>query len=59
MAKKKKLKKVSRTLVKTFKIKNRKGYAATCKNNLTEGKTISQTLDRMNKALKRMGCTLG
>ena len=59
MAKEKKLKKVPRSQAQTFKIKNRKGYATICKNNLTEGNTPSQALERMNKALKRMGCTLG
>ncbi len=59
MAKTKVLKKVAASQVATFKIKNRKGYASTCKNNLTEGTSVRQALDRMNKALKRMGLTLG
>ncbi|MFH1552418.1 MAG: hypothetical protein ABID83_02100 [Candidatus Omnitrophota bacterium] len=59
MGKQKKLEKISRSMAKTFKIKNRKGYAVICKNNLTEGRTVKQALDRMNKALKRMGYTLG
>ena len=60
MAKKEiKLKKVSKSDVKTFKIKNRKGFALTGKNNLTEGSTIAQARSRMNKALKRIGYTLG
>ena len=54
-----KLRKVSRSKVKTFKIKNRKGHAVTCMNNLTEGRTVAQALTRMNKALKRNGDTLG
>ena len=54
----KKLKKIPKGMIKTFKIKNRKGYAATCKNNLTEGRTVNQALARMDKALKRMGYTL-
>jgi len=37
------------------KIKNRKGYAALCLNNLTEGKTTYQVYERMLKALKRKG----
>ena len=41
-----------------FKIKNRKGYAAICEGNLTEGLTLIQTYERMNKALKRMGLKL-
>ena len=59
MAKQKKLKKVPMAQVKKFKIKNRKGYAVICKNNLTEGRTVSQALDRLDKALKRSGYTLG
>lgn len=54
----KKLKKVSGARVKIFKIKNRKGYAAVCMDNLTEGATKNQAVDRMNKALKRMGYTI-
>lgn len=50
-----KLKKVPRSQVKIFKIRNRKGYAVICKDNLTEGGTKNQAVDRMNKALKRMG----
>ena len=53
-----KLKKVSRSKVKTFKIKNRRGFAVTCMNNLTEGRTVAQANARMNKALKRAGYTL-
>ncbi|MFH1665142.1 MAG: hypothetical protein ABIA77_03235 [Candidatus Omnitrophota bacterium] len=59
MAKDKVLNKISMSEVKTFKIRNRKGYAAVCKDNLTEGVTVDQALERMNKALKRMGLTLG
>jgi hypothetical protein len=54
-----KLKKVPKSQVKMFKIKNRKGFAAVCKNNLTEGRTTSQAIARMNKALKRVGLTIG
>ncbi|MGB2661918.1 MAG: hypothetical protein WBD04_06000 [Candidatus Omnitrophota bacterium] len=53
-----KLKKVPKSMIKTFKIKNRRGYAATCMSNLTEGGTVVQALSRMNKALKRGGYTL-
>ncbi|MFH1395731.1 MAG: hypothetical protein ABIH09_06215 [Candidatus Omnitrophota bacterium] len=55
MSKLKKLEKISKSQVTVFKIKNRKGYAAVCKENLTEGSSIVQAMDRMNKALKRMG----
>jgi hypothetical protein len=59
MAKEKSLRKVTGSQVKVFKIKNRKGYAVICKDNLTEGATALQARARMNKALKRMGFTLG
>ena len=39
--------------VKCFKIKNRKGYAAICGDHLTEGKTVQEACDRMEKALRR------
>ena len=39
--------------VKTFKIKNRKGYAAICCDCLTEGKTPQQAYERMLKAVRR------
>ena len=46
---------VSAGKIKIFKIKNRKGYAAICGNHLTEGKTLPQVYDRMQKALRRSG----
>lgn len=36
-----------------FKIKNRRGYAAVCREHLTEGKTPDEARDRMAKALAR------
>jgi hypothetical protein len=36
-----------------FKIKNRSGYAALCKEHLTEGRSKEQAMARMLKALKR------
>lgn len=36
-----------------FKIKNRKGYAVMCCNNLTEGRTAQEACYRMEKALRR------
>jgi len=39
--------------VQMFKIKNRKGYAAVCVDNLTEGKTLQEAYDRMVKAVRR------
>jgi hypothetical protein len=59
MAKQKKLKKISMSQVKKFKIKNRRGYATICRSNLTEGRTLNQALSRLDKALKRTGHTLG
>jgi len=47
--------KIGNLPVAAFKIKNRKGYAATCAGHLTEGKTISEAYDRMVKALRRTG----
>lgn len=56
---KKVLKKLSSKKIKTFKIRNRRGYAAIFAGNLTEGKTVPQALARMAKAVKRMGYLLG
>lgn len=50
--------KISRSKIKTFKIKNRRGFAAICMNNLTEGASTAQAIDRMAKALKRSGVIL-
>jgi hypothetical protein len=52
------LKKISKKKVVLFKIKNRKGYAAICFNNLTEGKTPAEALARLANPLKRMGYQL-
>lgn len=56
--KKKKLKALSRSKVKMFKIQNRRGYAAVCMGHLTEGRTTDQALRRMAKAVKRSGYLL-
>jgi len=56
---KKVLRKLSRSRVAVFKIKNRRGYAALCMNNLTEGNTVGIAMARMAKAVKRMGYLLG
>jgi hypothetical protein len=45
--------KIAGRAVTIFKIKNRKGYAAICCNNLTEGKTSQEACARMEKALRR------
>ncbi|HNX69600.1 MAG TPA: hypothetical protein PLL75_05605 [Candidatus Omnitrophota bacterium] len=55
---KKVLKKLSASKVTTFKIRNRRGYAALCMANLTEGNTVGIALARMAKAVKRMGYLL-
>lgn len=55
---KKILRKLSRSKVTIFKIKNRRGYAALCMGNLTEGNTTGIALARMAKAVKRMGYLL-
>jgi len=55
---KKTFKKISKSKVQTFKIKNRKGFAAICMDNLTEGATVGIVMERMNKALKRSGYAL-
>lgn len=58
MAVKKALKKLPARKVQMFKIKNRRGYAAVCMNNLTEGNTPAQAFERMVKAVKRAGFLL-
>lgn len=52
------LKKMSSGKVALFKIKNRRGFAAVCMNNLTEGRTPLQAFERMAKAVKRSGYAL-
>ncbi|MDD5217756.1 MAG: hypothetical protein PHN49_10340 [Candidatus Omnitrophica bacterium] len=52
---KKILKKMSGNKVWIFKIANRRGYAAICMSNLTEGRTPVQAFARMAKAMKRAG----
>jgi hypothetical protein len=52
------LKKLPVNKVQIFKIQNRKGYAAVCLKNLTEGRTPVQAFERMVKAVKRAGFLL-
>lgn len=52
------LRKLSSNRVTIFKIKNRRGFAAVCMNNLTEGRTPAQALERLAKAMRRMGFEL-
>ncbi|MFH0826262.1 MAG: hypothetical protein V1923_00030 [Candidatus Omnitrophota bacterium] len=47
--------KIGNLTVRTFKIRNRVGFAAVCCGHLTEGKTPLEACDRMAKALKRTG----
>lgn len=56
--KKKILRKLNSGQVKIFKISNRRGYAAVCRKNLTEGRTPVQAFYRMTKAVKREGFAL-
>ncbi len=58
MAKNGTLKKLSAGKVTILKLKNRKGYAAVCFNNLTEGKTPQQAFERLYHPLRRMGFEL-
>ena len=55
---KKPLKEISSSRVTIFRIKNRRGYAAICLNNLTEGKTPAEALRRLAHPLRRMGFEL-
>lgn len=52
------LRKLSMSKVNIIKLKNRRGYAAICLNNLTEGKTPAQAVSRLHHPLKRMGYEL-
>ena len=54
----KKLKKLAARKVEIFKLRNRKGYAAICMLNLTEGNSPLQAFYRMAKAVKRAGYDL-
>lgn len=55
---KKNLRKLSTSRVSIFKIQNRRGFAAICMNNLTEGRSPGEALARMAKAVKRKGFEL-
>lgn len=52
------LKKLSKSKVQVLKLKNRRGYAAICLNNLTEGSTAAQAVSRLKNPLRRMGYEL-
>jgi hypothetical protein len=55
---KSKLKKISKSKIQIIKLRNRRGYAAICLNNLTEGLTPAQAISRLKNPLKRMGLEL-
>ena len=55
---KKVLRKLPASKVTIFKIKNRRGFAAICMGNLTEGRNPVQAFYRMVKAVKRAGYDL-
>ena len=52
------MKEINWRKVTIFRIRNRRGYAASCLNHLTEGRTPYQAYARMRKALKRNGLAL-
>jgi len=45
--------KIGKLKVTLFKIRNRKGYAAICSRNVTEGRSRLEAYGRMVKAIKR------
>ena len=53
-----KLKKMPRSRVQLIRLRNRKGFAAICLNNLTEGATAALAINRLKHPLKRMGFEL-
>ncbi len=53
-----KLKKLPKSRVQIIKLRNRRGYAALCLNNLTEGSSPAQACARLKNPLKRMGYEL-
>ena len=55
---KKSLKKIRASQVKAFKIRNRRGYAAVCFDNLTEAPTKQAAIRRLMHPLRRMGYEL-
>ena len=44
--------------IKVFRIRNRRGYAAVCLENLTEGRTAPQAVSRLKHPLWRLGYAL-
>ena len=58
MGKKRLLRPIPRTRVRIFRIANRRGFAALCCMNLTEGSSPFKAYCRMQKAVKRQGFCL-
>ncbi len=58
MAKNGKLRKLSAGKVTILKLRNRKGFAAICFGNLTEGRTPQQAFERLCHPLRRIGFEL-
>ena len=52
------LRPISASCITVFKLKNRRGYAAICLKNLTEGRTPAQTVARLKHPLRRAGFAL-
>ena len=52
------LKRVQASQVTLIKLRNRRGYAAICLGNLTEGRTAVQAFQRLLHPLRRMGYAL-
>jgi hypothetical protein len=52
------LRKVAASQIMVFRIRNRKGYAAICLGNLTEGRSPAQAVSRLKHPLRRMGYAL-
>ncbi|MCA9398839.1 MAG: hypothetical protein KC684_06720 [Candidatus Omnitrophica bacterium] len=46
--------KIGENDVNIFKVRNRRGYAAVCKDCLTEGDTKEEAYERMVKAIRRV-----
>lgn len=55
---KRRLRKLPKSRIQIIKLRNRKGYAAICLNNLTEGSTPAQAVARLKHPLGRMGFEL-
>lgn len=52
------LRSISASQIKVFRIRNRRGWAAVCLDNLTEGKSAAEAVGRLKHPLRRMGYAL-